>query len=188
MFPFLSGTLGRRLWLLELACGVVIDAQGDRIFNAQRGVGRADDSLASPPEDSLVPVGCHVSCQPPSFDLMTHCSVNPSLEAIKRSSKRGRVVVSSVAPDDNLAFPPSAGRASSIPAAQTVSAQNAARLGGLLPERCAAAPVFSNVEHARLPLFTVNVMPSPQPVVAPAACSVKSVLQEKRWVCFGLGA
>ncbi len=160
------------------------------MHSGQRGVGRADGSLgiASPPEDSLVPVGCHVSCQPPSFGLMTHCSVNPSLEAIKRSSKRGRVVVSSVAPDDNLAFPPSAGRASSIPAAQTVSAQNAARLGGLLPERCAAAPVFSNVEHARLPLFTVNVMPSPQPVVAPAACSVKSVLQEKRWVCFGLGA
>ena len=54
----------------------------DRIFKAQREVDRADDSLgvASPPEDILMPVGCHVSRQPPSYGLMTHCSVNPSLE------------------------------------------------------------------------------------------------------------
>lgn len=54
----------------------------DRIFNAQRGWDRADDKpgVASPPEDILMRVGCHVSCQPPSFGPMTLCSVNPSLE------------------------------------------------------------------------------------------------------------
>ncbi len=96
-------------------------------------------------------------------------------------------MMSRAAPDDYLT-PPSADRASSIPAAQTASAQNAARLGGLLPERCAAAPVFSNVEHARLPLLPSTLCRAPNPYLSQPRDTVHKyfVRQEKRWACFGL--
>ena len=87
MFPFLLWNGDSGCWNLHAVRSSTHKETASS--NAQRGVGRADDSLASPPEDSLVPVGCHVSCQPPSFDLMTHCSVNPSLEVIKGPRKGG---------------------------------------------------------------------------------------------------